>query len=195
MDCKIQKTIVKSKQKEVRWSRWKINDSTKERLVKYYDIINKYPSQNELKMLSDQFEICIKNIKTFFQNRRQRSKINNRDIINFEDKLNIDDKYIESVYDYHETNIILEQFEKNDEDIQLNKLNLEYNELHYISIFSEQLENLYKIKFDYIADFNIIDELKFEYLKKLNLEYIRNFSILEKNIDKYISNILDIIIN
>lgn len=195
MNCKIKKTIVKSNIKKVCWNRWKITDYTKEKLIEYYNSVNKYPDRNELEKLADQFETFTKNIKTFFQNRRQRSKIKQEeDTINFEDKLIIDDEYIESIYDYHETNIILNQFEKEDNEIDFKYLNLEYNKLYYLNYFSEELDNLYKLKFDYIASYDIDDESKLEYIKKLNLEYVHNLSIIEKNIDKYISNILDIII-
>ena len=196
---KIQKTIVKSTPKQVCWNRWKIDNNTKEKLIEYYNT-NKYPNQNELKILSDHFDTSIKKIKTFFQNRRQRSKINKEDGINFEDKLYIDDEYIESVYDYHEENIILQQFYELDEldeldkELQFRDLKLEYNELHYISIFSKSLDDLYKIKFKYIVNLNLDDELKLEHISRLNLEYIQNYSIIKKNVDKYLFNILNTII-
>lgn len=194
MNFEITKTIVKSNKKEVRWNRWKINDNTKQQLIEYYDYVNKCPTKDELEKLAYQFETHTKNIRTFFQNRRQRSKIKETDIINFENKLFIDDEYIDSIYDYHETNIILNQFEEENNEIELKYLNIEYNKLHYLNIFSEQIDNSYKINYDYIVNLNIEEELKFTYIKNLNLEYISNLSLIEKITDIYISNILDIII-
>lgn len=190
----IQKTIVKSKKKEVRYNRWKINDDTKKKLIEYYDSVNKFPTKNELKKLADEFETHTKNIRIFFQNKRQRSKIKEQDMINFEDKLIIDDEYIESIYDYHETNIILDQFEKEDKEMELKYLNLEYNKLNNINFFLEYIDYLYKIKFDYIANLNMDEQLTYRYIIYLNLEYVSNLSIIDKITDEYISNILDIII-
>lgn len=196
MNFEIKKTIVKSNKKDVRWNRWKINDNTKQQLIEYYDSVNKCPTKDELEKLAYQFETHTKNIRIFFQNRRQRSKIKETDMINFENKLLIDDKYIESIYDHHETNIILNQFEKEEEEnneMELKYLNSEYNKLHYLNIFSEQIDNSYKINFDYIVCLNIEEELKLGYIINLNLEYVCNLSLIEKITDIYISNILDII--
>ena len=73
MNCKIKKTIVKSNIKKVCWNRWKITDYTKEKLIEYYNSVNKYPDRNELEKLADQFETFTTNIKTFFQNNHQQN--------------------------------------------------------------------------------------------------------------------------
>ena len=164
----------------------------KKKLIEFYDSVNKYPTKNELKRLADEYDTCTKNIRIFFQNRRQRNKINDEDIINYEDKKIIHDQYIESIYDYHETNIILDQFEK--EDIKLKYLNLEYNKLNNINFLLEYIDNLYTVNYDYIVNLDIDENLIFGYVINLNFEYVYYSSIIDKITDDNISNILDIII-
>ena len=103
-------------------------------------------------------------------------------------------KIILGAFPFHYKNyaIILDQFREDDK--QLENLNLQYNELYYISVLSNGLDRLYKIKFDNIINLNIDDQLKLKHVGNLNLEYIKHFSIIGKNKDKYLFNILNLII-
>ena len=59
--------------KTKKWKRWNIHSQTKDYLIEYYENISKYPTKEQLIVLSNKFNVTIKNIKTFFQNRRQRN--------------------------------------------------------------------------------------------------------------------------
>ena len=59
--------------KTKKWNRWIIHPLTKDYLIEYYENINQYPTKEELIVLSNKFNVTIRNINTFFQNRRHRS--------------------------------------------------------------------------------------------------------------------------
>lgn len=144
MDLELQKNISKMNKKNwKRWKRWKIDNKTKEYLINYYENINKYPTSYEINQLSNQFNVTDKNIKIFFQNRRQRNK---KDII--------DNKFEDDLYNLYENNIINKQFEKENEQILFKKSNLDYKKLCKIYILSIILKNLFYSQFNYIMNLN-----------------------------------------
>lgn len=61
------------KKSNARWKRWKPDPYIKSCLIDYYENVNKFPKKDEVETLSKKYDIPDRNVKVFFQNRRQRS--------------------------------------------------------------------------------------------------------------------------
>ena len=57
----------------IKKTRWNIPDDTKSYLIDYFNNVTKFPTKIELKYLADKFGVKIRQIRIFFQNRRQRT--------------------------------------------------------------------------------------------------------------------------
>jgi hypothetical protein len=155
-----------------KWNRWKIDDLTRKHLIQYYENVNKFPNIQEITMLANKFNVTNRNIRVFFQNRRQRSidikspilkteimlgnKINFGNNIDFTEVSLISNEQIDDyLNEINEENIILEHFKKEDSEIIFKSMNLEYNKLYKIYILSVALKKLFNKDYDYITNLNL----------------------------------------
>ena len=200
--------------KTKKWKRWNIHSQTKDYLIEYYENISKYPTKEELIVLSNKFNVTIKNIKTFFQNRRQRNLENTcyKKFETFENYENNKQEIFNLIEYYKNLRIVyplaklptFEHFLSLQLQLETNVLRNQINEINEFNSLEKNKESGISI-FDCICDAHeesvILEQFNKEdteiIFKSMNLEYLslENIYILSIALKKLFNSNFDYITN